>query len=957
MLKNILPIGSLLVLPDDADALALLGRIQAAGGEAEADTTFAQAAYTYLERGRPGDALRTLDLLGEAVAEDPGLTSVRAEALRLDGQFEAAVAEYDRALAGTPDDPWILGGRGAALMSLDRLEDARVDLDRAVALEPESTVLLITASELALRMDDLAAARTHAQRAVAIDSSDATGFELLARVEAMAGSFDVALGHIRTAQALDASGDVDLLRLHARLEHRAGTKEKAAELYFQLCEQAPSVPGDHSTLAELLVDLGRVDDAARVAEGAARRWDEDAEVVGQHGELLIRAGRPGDAVEVLRRATDLEPRSAQLHLHLALALNLSGAKEEALSEAQTAAKLAPTWSEPHRIKAEILADAERWEEAVSAAEAALERDPDSTQAMAVLARGRLHAGATDEAVALLRRVLQVEPDDAEAQFLLAQALLDTQPLEALEILDRPPPELEGEDEPFGQWLLLRGQLLSKQRRWQEADADLTRVIELGANLADAWAERSDVARMSGRAVQALADAEEALRLDPSHVFARCCRAAALIDMGRTDEAREELDAALQLDPEHAGALVLLSKITDDPDTARSHLEGALASQPENRYLRVERAWLEVRFGEYQRALDLFDRLVEEDRDAEALSGRADALRLLGRASEAVAAATEAVERDPDPQNLRSLGLARLTAGETAEAIEALSQAHENRPDDVGTAADLGYAFATADRMDEALDVLDKAVAHPPADTWALGQLVNVLNDIGQFDWAAQLARRGVDRDPGDVSLWGSFGWALEYKDPPDLPGAGNAYQQAWERQPQDDPDPWLLSGIADIHHLRGDPRRAATEYQKALEIADRRRTMEPTMLSIIGWCQFRLGDFQNAARAFLESSSIDPLPGSDVFDLALVILCDGRHQRGKAAYGDAIARIEKRHPMRRSGYLQVALADLRQALRDHPELRDLEIVVEIESALTSTLDALPLVPNLAVLRLPDEPSR
>ena len=82
--------------------------------------TFSQAAYTYIERGRAWEALRTLDRLDGAVADYPEPTGLRAEALRLDGQFEAAVTEYDRALAAEPDDPWLLGGRGVALAGLRR---------------------------------------------------------------------------------------------------------------------------------------------------------------------------------------------------------------------------------------------------------------------------------------------------------------------------------------------------------------------------------------------------------------------------------------------------------------------------------------------------------------------------------------------------------------------------------------------------------------------------------------------------------------------------------------------------------------------------------------------------------------------------------------------------------------------------------------------------------------------
>ena len=945
---------SLLALPDDADALALLGRIQAAAGATEAAVTFSQAAYTYLERGRARDALRTLDLLGGAEAGYAEPTGLRAEALRLDGQFEAATAEYDRALTAEPDDPWLLGGRGAALVGLGRLDEARHDLDRAVLLAPESVSLLLADGEVAFRLGDIAAGRDYALRAVAADSTSAAACDLLARAELATGSLDAALESARRARALDKSEDVDLLRLNAQLERMAGATETAAELFRQLCAQATSLPDDHLTLAALLVELGRVDDAIRVVQTAARRWDQNPVLLARLGDLLLHSERPQDAVKVFHKATDLDPDSAFAHAQLAIALAQLGKINEALRETGSAAERDPAWSEPHRIKALLLVGAERWPEAVAAAQELLARDPESVEAMRILAVERLNMGSMDEGVSLLKRAHKVNPDDPEISFLLAQALADSKPRKALDILSRPPAALEEQAERHCKWLLLRGQLHRQQGRWQEAEADFGRVIELRPDLADAWAERAEAALENDRLDRALADAEQALRLDPRHLFARCCKARVLIQLGRVDDARAELETALQIEPDYPWGLYLLAQITNDPDAARALIDRALAAEPIHGELLTERAWLEIKLGDYQRALEMFDQLLETTRDKDALIGRANALRLLGRFEDAVTAATEAAELGQDQQTLRSLGLARLAAEDMTGAVEALTRAHDADPDDGAIAGDLSYALAAVERPDVALEVLDKAVMANPRDTLLLGQLANLLNEMGAFSEAAQCARQGTELDPADTGLWSTLGWALQFHDPPDLPVAEEAYRRAWDRQQADYPDPWVLSNIADIHYLRDDPQ-AADEYQRALEIAYSQRLQDPGLVSVIGWCQFRLGDLQSAAQAFLEGSSTEALAGSDGFDLALVMLCDGRHRRAQGAYLDAIARMDTRHQFRRRGYFLVARADLRQALVNYPDLRGLEIADEVDAALNSALADLPPVPNLVALR-PDEPS-
>jgi tetratricopeptide (TPR) repeat protein len=403
------------------------------------------------------------------------------------------------------------------------------------------------------------------------------------------------------------------------------------------------------------------------------------------------------------------------------------------------------------------------------------------------------------------------------------------------------------------------------------------------------------------------------------------------------------------------ALYLLAQITSDPDTARTLIDRALAAEPANRELLIERAWLEIKLDDYQRALQMFDQLLETAHEKDALIGQAKALRLLGRFEDAVSAATEAVELGPDKETLRSLGLARLEADDMPGAVEALARAHDADPDDAAISADLSYALAAAELPDRALEVLDHAVKVNPRDPLLLGQLANLLNEMGAFSDAARCARQGTELNPADTGLWSTLGWALQYHDPPDLSMAEAAYRQAWDRQQAGDPDPWVLSSIADIHYLNDDPR-AAREYQQALEIADGQRLQYPSMVSVIGWCQFRLGDLQSAAQSFLECSSAEGLAGSDVFDLALAMLCDGRHRRAMDAYLDAIAWIGTRHELLRRGYFLVARTDLRQALVNYPDLRGLEIAEEIDAALNSALASLPPIPDLVALRRPDDPS-
>ena len=65
-----------------------------------------------------------------------------ANDLQRAGQFELAVAQYDRALKFRPKWPEALTNRGVALLILDRAEDAVASYDRALAIRPTFALAL-----------------------------------------------------------------------------------------------------------------------------------------------------------------------------------------------------------------------------------------------------------------------------------------------------------------------------------------------------------------------------------------------------------------------------------------------------------------------------------------------------------------------------------------------------------------------------------------------------------------------------------------------------------------------------------------------------------------------------------------------------------------------------------------------------------------------------------------------
>jgi tetratricopeptide (TPR) repeat protein len=102
--------------------------------------------------------------------------------------------------------------------------------------------------------------------------------------------------------------------------------------------------------------------------------------------------------------------------------------------------------------------------------------------------------------------------------------------------------------------LNRGEFFLKIERYEEAAADLTRVVELYPKLNyiyKIYTERGDAYRMLGRHYDAIADYTTALSLRPNHAAALFGRGMSLAEVGRRTQALADLGRACGLKYEPA----------------------------------------------------------------------------------------------------------------------------------------------------------------------------------------------------------------------------------------------------------------------------------------------------------------------------------------------------------------------------------------------------------------------
>jgi tetratricopeptide (TPR) repeat protein len=92
-----------------------------------------------IQLARALPAAQALEVLAEAreiAPMDPAVAAETGRILLAEGQPDAALTEFGRALALDPRNPLYLNNRGVALEALGQTEAARADFERALAIDP-----------------------------------------------------------------------------------------------------------------------------------------------------------------------------------------------------------------------------------------------------------------------------------------------------------------------------------------------------------------------------------------------------------------------------------------------------------------------------------------------------------------------------------------------------------------------------------------------------------------------------------------------------------------------------------------------------------------------------------------------------------------------------------------------------------------------------------------------------
>lgn len=668
----------------------------------------------------------------------------------------------DRAIAtllARPDDESvaraILARASGIPAGLARVTEA-VEARRSES-SPDAELAL---ASLALARADLAQAQEHAERASATWPEDGRAHLLRARIAERRGDRALRVEALaQAAQRLEGYRRADVERELAELLVELGRLEEARELFRGLARGRSSRA--RAELARALAAAGRCDEALReldeIPSAPAAAASEGVSLALLRAGCERDLGRADDARATLLGAWTLATRASRqgevLDALVRLARDTDGA--EVLERA-----LAPLGSAAALHRGMLLEELGRDDEALVALRAAAARDRHDAEVRSRIARLLTRMGRLQEALAERRALARAFPGRFELVLELAAELHALgRRAEALAELDRAKSRARGDRTALSM-------LVDAYARLGERD----RVISTLEDLARA-------APNDPRAIVALAH-ELLERGDNERAFGLVEALAG----GRGSDPRTRALAHLEV----AEALANLRA----PERALAHLEAAEALLPEAPEVLEAQAHLYERMGRDDDAARALERLVE----------------LGARATQDVAAARALEEAE-----------ARLVAswargGQLTRVRPALEAAHARG--DASAGRMLAELHRRSGRLEEARATLRALEARSPDDARVVASIARIEHERGDYEGEVTALRRLAELEPTRAGH--HYARLVElaltaYRDEDALAFAEEALRHAVE-------DADVLVRIGRLHARRRDPARAAEAFARALSV-------------------------------------------------------------------------------------------------------------------------------------------
>ncbi|WP_407565511.1 tetratricopeptide repeat protein [Streptomyces sp. 184] len=449
----------------------------------EAELTQAEQVLAYTLRGRErrnGDELdAAVADFDRALALDPDYTRAyagRGQAYLFLNRYREAEADFAHCVEHDPDRSWSLTQRGRARLALEHFDDALADLNQAIELDP-SPMTWAMRGEAHRLTGSLSQAITDLDRAVeAADGEYAYAIASRGQCHAKLGRSEKAFADMDRALELDPQWA--WCWIERGLMHEEAERHEAAIADFtRALELAPASEAAYSHRGYCHRVLGRLDDALADLDRVLQLDPQWAERWADRGEVHRLAGRTEQALADFERSIEIRDDYAWAIASRGQCLLALDRYDEALADLDRALEIDPALPWVLAERAELHRMSDRFTESLADYRRALEIDGTLLWTRLGLARTFGHLGRTAEAYAELDAVLALRPEHPGA-------------------------------------LRLRGRLLALEGRWEDALTVLDRALAAEPGNESAHNHRGETLMLLGRYEEAAPHVAAALAADP-----------------------------------------------------------------------------------------------------------------------------------------------------------------------------------------------------------------------------------------------------------------------------------------------------------------------------------------------------------------------------------------------------------------------------------------------------------
>src|SRR6185437_1012989 len=302
-----------------------------------------------------GQKLEARNSAQKVLQSNPG----DAEAQILLANSDAALGLLPKAIAEAQDAVRMDPKRVASYSFLAELQERNKDIssaqenyEKAVSMDPKSVSAILTLGKFYVRQNRPADAQKEFQSAIALSPHDPVPPATLAQFYLRQGHKDLAQQALQSAKN-NLKDNPAGYRMLGDFYLSQGEWNNAATEFASLHSEHPKDVVVTKSYVDALINLNRLDDAAKFNDAVLKDSPSDAGALIFRGEILVRQGKPTDAIPVLASAVKIAPENALAHYHLGVAYAAASNLGQAQSEWQAAARLSPNAVEPQHALAAL----------------------------------------------------------------------------------------------------------------------------------------------------------------------------------------------------------------------------------------------------------------------------------------------------------------------------------------------------------------------------------------------------------------------------------------------------------------------------------------------------------------------------------------------------------------------------------------------------------------------------